>query len=157
MASTTFSKAARLITEDIPFPGGVTYRAVKDFAYFIDTHRDQPHVGMFHDDIHRGTCRPTLVHLVPPESGTTTEWSDWTLVRASDGLTLPLNSKHKFISAAWWQTWLYDYVVEHGEVPTDDRGFMLTTKLRDARAGVYKMKSFRQMVVEREREDRKKR
>jgi hypothetical protein len=150
VASTTFARAERLRTEDVEIDGEV-FTVVKDFAIFIDTHRDQPHVGMFEDDIHRGTCKPTMVHLMPPASGVTTEWSDWSLVRASDGLTLPLHSKHKFVDKNWYHQWVMDYVLEHGEAPLGERGFMFTTKLRDARAGVYKLRSFRQMVVERQR------
>lgn len=150
MASTTFMRAHRLKTEVVSLPGGTDRTVVKDFAIFIDTHRDQPHVGMFEDDIHRGTCKPTLVHLEPPASGVTKEWSDWLLVRAEDGMTLPLHSKHKFVSLDWWKEWVTDYVFEHGESPIGDRGFMFTTKLRDARAGVYKLRSFRQVVVERQ-------
>lgn len=150
MASTTFARAERLKTEDL-YVGGVEVRVVKDFAIFIDTHRDQPHVGMFEEDIHRGTCKPTLVHLRPPASGVTTEWHDWALIRAEDGAVLPLHSKHKFVDKHWFNRWVMDYVLEHGEAPVGERGFMFTTKLRDARAGVYKLRSFRQMVVERQR------
>ena len=150
MASTTFSRAERLKTEKVT-AGGVEVEVVKDFAIFIDTHRDQPHVGMFEVDIHRGTCKPTLVHLRPPAKGYTTEWNDWALIRASDGLVLPLHSKHKFVDKTWFMSWVSEYVMENGEAPIDDKGFMLTTKLRDARASVYKLRSFRQMVVERQR------
>ena len=149
MASTTFARAEALKTEKV-IAGGVEVTVVKEFAIFIDTHRDQPHVGMFESDIHRGTCKPTLVHLRPPPSGVTGEWSDWALIAEQTGEVLPLHSKHKFVDKAWYQRWVMDYIMENGEAPVGDKGFLFTTKLRDARAGVYKLRSFRQMVVERQ-------
>ena len=148
MTSTTFARADRLNTEEISI-GTVDMEVVKDFAIFIDTHRDHPHVGMFDPDIHRGTCKPTLVHMLPPVTPAV-EWADWTVVNAETGATLPLHSKHKFVDKQWYQRWLMDYIMENGEAPIGENGFLSTTKLRDARAGVYKLRSFRQMVVERQ-------
>ena len=37
---------------------------VENFGIFIDTHRDQPHVGTFTDDIHRGHCRRMAVDYI---------------------------------------------------------------------------------------------
>jgi hypothetical protein len=132
---------------------GVTKEAVKDFAIFIDTHRDQPHVGSFDDDVHRGTCKPTLVHLIPPDPALVgsrpVELRDWTLWETKGGGQLPLHLKHKFVGLDWWTTFLAEHIAETGELPIDDKGFMPTSHLRDARAQKYKLRSFRQIVVER--------
>jgi hypothetical protein len=147
MASTTMSRAFGLGTDEVTVDG-VTHDAVKDFAVFIDTHRDQPHIGSFDDDVHRGTCKPTLVHLIKPDGVT---YADWTLWNARTGQTLPLHDKHKFVSVNFWGNFLANYIAEYGGLPTDDKGFMPTKYLRDARAKQYKLRSFRQIVVERGR------
>jgi hypothetical protein len=149
MASTTYTRATGLATEDVTVDGE-TLSAVKDFAIFIDTHRDQPHVGSFDDDVHRGTCKPTLVHLLAPDPAAMTgKLTDWTLWNAQTGQRLPLHEKHKFVSLDWWTKYLAEYIQDNGELPFDGKGFMPTSHLRDARAGTYKLRSFRQIVVER--------
>ena len=157
MASTTLSRASRLATEDVTVDGE-TLPAVKEFAIFIDTHRDQPHIGSFDDDVHRGTCKPTLVHLLGPSAAYSTAGNnhkgvipDWYIWNANTGAKLPLHDKHKFVSVSWWQNYLANYIAEYGQLPTDDKGFMPTKYLRDARAQNYKLRSFRQIVVERNR------
>lgn len=149
MASTTLSRASGLATEDVTVNGD-TRTAVKDFAIFIDTHRDQPHVGSFDDDVHRGTCMPVLVHLVPPHWGKNSPtYADWTLWNAATGASMPLHEKHKFVSIDWWTKYLAEYIADNGELPLDGKGSMPTSHLRDARAQKYKLRSFRQIVVER--------
>jgi hypothetical protein len=165
MASTTMSKASRLATEDVTVNGD-THEAVKNFAILIDTHRDQPHVGMFAEDIHRGECKPTLVHLLGPAaigrlaatgrlgSGPTIpagrgSHPDWWLWHATTGQTMALHDKHRFVSVNWWTNYLANYIAEYGLLPIDDKGFMPTKYLRDPRAKRYQLRSFRQIVVER--------
>ena len=75
------------------------------------------------------------------------------MIRASDNRHLSLHEKHRFISPEWWHQFCMDWIMDVGVIPVDDQGFMATSRLRDARRGVYKLRSFRQMVVERERKD----
>jgi hypothetical protein len=155
MSSTTFTRGRLLKTEDFTIAGTHFTALVKDFAYFVDTHRDHPHVGMFEADIHRGTCKPTLVHLVPPPSSITgSSIGDWAIVREEDAAVLYLHAKHKFISIDWWNKFVLNYIMDESKAPVNDDGFMPTSHLRDARAGVYKLRSFRQVVVERQKKDR---
>jgi hypothetical protein len=144
MASTTYLRAVGLPRTQVSV-GQFSGEVVKDFAIFIDTHRDQPHVGMFEDDIHRGTCKPTLVHLatVKDNAGNPAYY----LIRNEDGKSLKLHEKHKFVTVEWWRGWLLDQVAEKGKLPINSEGFMATSHLRDARAGRYMLKSFRQIVV----------
>jgi hypothetical protein len=103
--------------------------------------------------VHRGTCKPTLVHLIPPDPTIAKgQLSDWYLWHAVTGAALPLHEKHKFVSIDWWSRYLAEYIADHGELPFDGKGFMPTSHLRDARAGTYKLRSFRQIVVERSRQ-----
>lgn len=139
MASTTMSRASALPTSTVTI-GGVSMEVVKNFAIFIDTHRDQPHVGSFHPDIHRGTCKPTLVHLLESSN-------DFYLVHNETGGTLKLDEKHRFLDVDWWAGFLADWWAEHGELPVDKDGFMPTSHLRDPRKKTYFLRSFRQMVV----------
>lgn len=145
MASTTLNRAQALGTVAVTV-SGTTLEAVEDFAIFIDTHRDQPHVGSFDDDVHRGTCKPTLVHLLPPDPAAKSEWLMW---HAQTGRTLAIDPKHKFVSVDWWGTYLAESIADTGGLPIDGKGFMPTKNLRDARAQKYKLRSFRQIVVER--------
>lgn len=144
MASTTYLRAAGLPRTQVTI-NGETLEVVKDFAIFIDTHRDQPHVGMFEDDIHRGTCKPTLVHLITKKgAGDELTYFLW---RNENGEKLKLHEKHKFITVDWWKGFLLDCMSETGKLPVNSEGYMATSHLRDARANRYKLKSFRQIVV----------
>ena len=144
MASTTYMRAAGLPRTQVSV-GQFSGEVVKDFAIFVDTHRDQPHVGTFEDDVHRGTCKPTLVHLATVKDNAGNP--SYFLVRNEDGKSLKLHEKHKFITVDWWKGFLLDFYGEHGKLPVNQEGFMATSHLRDARAGRYKLKSFRQIVV----------
>lgn len=137
MASTTLKRAMKL-----PLKLVDGELVVENFGYFIDTHRDMPHIGMFEDDLHRGMCRPTLVHYQPSTSG----GPGW-LVRATDGKKLELHDKHLFVTEEWFKTFLLTKVMETGKTPLDANGQMQTALLRDPRKKVYDLKSFRQMVI----------
>lgn len=115
-------------------------KVIKDFGIFIDTHRDQPHVGSFHEDIHRGQCRPTPVDYVVGED---------LLLEPESGQTLQRHDKHLFVETEWYQNWLMDWLTANGSLPTDGEGVMPTSHFRDPRAKTYLLKSFRQMVVAR--------
>lgn len=148
MASTTMSRASGL-GQVLVTVAGEQRDAVEDFAVFIDTHRDQPHVGSFEDDIHRGQCRPTLVHLIVTPNATTGV-PDYTLWRNEDGKKLKLHEKHRFVTVDWWRGYIIDAMAANGVMPLDAKGFMPTSHLRDARAKKYMLKSFRQVVVDRQ-------
>lgn len=111
---------------------------VENFGVFIDTHRDQPHVGVFYDDIHRGQCRPVQVDYVV---------GDDLLIDQETGQTLQRHDKHMFVEPEWYATFLINWLMENGKDPRDSNGCMPTSHFRDARAGKYLLKSFRQMVV----------
>ena len=126
--------------KDIPTEKSGSLKLIKGFGIFIDTHRDQPHVGSFFEDIHRGECRPTLVDYVVGED---------LLVEPETGKTLARHDKHMFVEEDWYQEWLMNWLAEHGTLPTNDEGVMVTSHLRDPRAQKYLLKSFRQIVVSR--------
>jgi len=111
---------------------------VRDFGIFIDTHRDQPHVGSFYSDIHRGWCRPTKVDYVIGED---------MLLNSEDGKSLQRHDKHLFVEEDWYQNFLMTWLMEKGTLPTNGDGEMPTTHLRDARSRKYLLRSFRQMVI----------
>lgn len=136
MASTTIKRALKL-----PLKLVDGELLVQDFGYFIDTHRDLPHVGMFEDDLHRGMCKPTKVHYVPSDSG----GPGW-LQRASDGKRLELHPAHKFVTDEWFRSFLVKRIAETGKSPLDGNGEMPTSLLRDPRAKRYDLASFRQIV-----------
>jgi hypothetical protein len=112
-------------------------RTIENFGIFIDTHRDQPHVGVFFDDIHRGQCRPMLVHY---------DITDDYLIDAESGTTLPRHDKHMFVTPEFYAQFLTDYMMQNGTDPRDGAGCLPTSHFRDARAKVYELKSFREMV-----------
>lgn len=148
MASTTKSRAMALKVSNVKLPsGGVITGVVENFAIFIDTHRDQPHVGTFEDDIHRGMCKPTLVHYLPPSA---TPGDLGRIYRAEDGKGLDVHEKHRFVELDWWTGFLTDYIMANGASPVsttgDQKGQMPTSHLRNARTKVYKLKSLRQIV-----------
>ena len=110
---------------------------IKDFGVFIDTHRDQPHVGSFAEDIHRGHCAPTMIDYVVNDD----------LLRNQDtGMLLQRHDKHLFISPEDWGNFLVKYMMDNGADPRSGDGTLPTSHFRDARAKVYLLKSFRQMV-----------
>lgn len=159
MASTTKSRASALPTTTVKVPTTlgvpIEIEVVPNFAVFIDTHRDQPHVPTFEDDIHRGMTRPTLVHFRPPTitiSGTpmTLPAPLGQIVRVEDGRMIDVDPKHKFVEVQWWQGFLMDYIMEHGVSPvstdSETKGQLPTSHLRDSRAKVYALKSLRQIV-----------
>lgn len=121
-------------------------KVVKDFAIFIDTHRDQPHIGSFGKDIHRGYCRPTKVDYVvwDPASG-----SGDLLFNPETGVVLARHDKHLFVTEDWFANFLVEKLVRGEPDPRDGDGVMATSHLRDARAKVYQLKSFRQIVMDR--------
>ncbi len=116
---------------------------IADFALFVDTHRDQPHVGSFHEDIHRGQSRPTKVDYDPNND---------TLIEQSTGKMLQRHDKHMYIEESWFGEFLVNRMLNGESDPRDSDGVMATSHLRDARAKVYLLKSFRQIVVERHNE-----
>lgn len=126
--------------KDIPKVKTGSLEIIEGFGIFIDTHRDQPHVGMFHEDIHRGQCRPTKVDYIVGED---------MLVNNETGVSLQRHDKHMFVEEDWYQEWLMNWVAEHGTLPIDAEGVMPTSHFRDPRAKTYLLKSFRQMVVAR--------
>lgn len=143
--STTLDLFSRLKHEPLATStGGMS--VVKDFAVFIDTHRDQPHVGTFHHDIHRGECRPTTVH-----ARMTTEKGQRViqLIHPETMEILLYHPKHLFVSAKWYETWFVNWIMDHGTGPLDDEGKMVTTHFRDPREKVYVLKTFGAMVRER--------
>lgn len=112
-------------------------RIVEKFGVFIDTHRDQPHVGTFTEDIHRGACRPILVDYVI---------DDDYLRNRDDGSLLERHAKHLFITEDEFSKFLVDWLISTGEDPRAGDGTMPTSHFRDSRKGIYLLKSFRQMV-----------
>lgn len=132
------------LKKDVATKGGV--KIVKDFAIFIDTHRDQPHIGTFFEDIHRGMCRPTKVDYIPYDPATA---AGDLLVNQENGRTLRRHEKHMFVTEEWFSNFLVQKLVAGEQDPRDGDGVMATSHLRDARAKVYQLKSFRQIVVDR--------
>lgn len=112
-------------------------RLLPEFGMFIDTHRDQPHVGSFADDIHRGACLPTLVDYVV---------NDDLLRNPNTGKLLVRHEKHQFITAEAWGEFLLKALIENGADPRAGDGTLPTSHFRDARKGIYVLRSFRQMV-----------
>jgi hypothetical protein len=111
---------------------------VENFGIFVDTHRDQPHVGVFYDDIHRGQCRPVKVDYVI---------GDDLLIDQATGMSLQRHDKHMFLEEDWFSSFIVNWLMENGSSPLDAEGCMPTSHLRDARAKKYLLRSFRQMVV----------
>lgn len=111
-------------------------RIVKDFGVFIDTHRDQPHVGSFHEDVHRGMCAPMMVDYVI---------DDDYLRNPEDGKLLQRHHKHLFLEPEAWGAWLLEQLMTKGD-PRDGDGLLPTSHFRDPRKGIYMLKSFRQIV-----------
>ncbi len=113
---------------------------IPDFGLFIDTHRDQPHVGSFHDDIHRGFSRPTRVDYSPGLD---------MLIEQNTGQSLARKDKHMFVTDEWFASFLLERMMSGLSDPRDGDGMLATSHLRDARAKVYHLKSFRQIVMDR--------
>jgi len=112
-------------------------RIIKNFGMFIDTHRDQPHVGGFAEDIHRGACLPTMVDYVAVD--------DY-LRDSQTGRLIERHDKHMFITPDEWGTFLVRYMMENGSDPRAGDGSLPTSHFRDPRNKIYLLKSFRQMV-----------
>jgi hypothetical protein len=110
---------------------------IKDFGVFIDTHRDQPHVGSFADDIHRGQCNPTMVDYLI---------GDDMLRHQETGGLLQRHDKHLFITPDAWSEFLVNWLITNGTDPRAGDGTLPTSHFRDPRKGIYLLKSFRQMV-----------
>lgn len=120
-------------------------RYLRDFAVFIDTHRDQPHVGVFYDDIHRGQCRPTKVDYVIGED---------LLLNQETGGSLQRHEKHLFVTNEYFAGFLVQYMLDNnGNDPRDGNGCLPTSHFRDARAKRYELKSFREIVRLRAQEE----
>jgi len=120
---------------------------LEDFGIFIDTHRDQPHVGAFYDDIHRGQCRPVAVDYVI---------GDDMLINRETGELLNRHDKHMFVTGAYYAEFITNYLMINGTDPRDGAGCMPTSHFRDARAKTYELKSFRELVRLRSLEGKKK-
>jgi hypothetical protein len=110
---------------------------VPEFAVFIDTHRDQPHVGNFDPDIHRGMCKPT-----PVGYDTVTD----EIVDIATNQRLARHEKFLYVTNEWYVQFMIDKLLE-GISPLDSNGQMATSHLRDPRAKKYLLKSFRQIVL----------
>ena len=121
---------------------------VENFAVFIDTHRDMPHIGSFDDDLHRGVCKPTTVHALVAKDG-----SALLMDAGGDHKLLKLHDKHLFVSIDWYQDFVVNHLMTSGSMPIDDDGKMPTKLLRDPRTGIYLLKTFGNMVRERARKD----
>jgi hypothetical protein len=149
--TTTMELVNRLPHEAITI-GPTTVTAVKNLAVLIDTHRDHPHVGSFHSDIHRGECRPMTVHtyIGIGRDGQAIPM----LVNAETGQTMMHHPKHLFVSLEWYENWFVNWIMEHGTSPVDDEGKMATSHFRDPGAKVYLLKTYGYMVRERARKDR---
>lgn len=158
MPSTTRRKAQSLVTQSKLFatltgPGGdrpnVTLEVVPQFAVFIDTHRDQPHVPTFESDIHRGWCKPTMVDYAPPPATAPAD-NMGHMIRA-DGRIIAVDEKHRFVEVDWWTDYVTTFVIENGTSPLQGAGGefagqMATSHLRDSHKKVYRLKSLRQIV-----------
>jgi hypothetical protein len=118
---------------------------IPDFALFVDTHRDQPHVGSFFNDIHRGFSRPVWVDYEPATD---------MLIEQSTGVELKRHDKHMFITDDWMSSFLLERMMNGENDPRDADGILATSHLRDARAKVYFLKSFRQIVMDRWMDER---
>jgi len=143
--STTLDLFERLEHSDL----GTGIKVVKDLAVFIDTHRDHPHVGTFHPDIHRGECRPTTVHariFHKPTTGIDREQRIIQIVHPETGVILDVHPKHLFVSTEWYETWFVNWIMEHGTGPLDEEGKMVTTHFRNPREKKYDLKTFGYMV-----------
>ena len=115
---------------------------IEGFGVFIDTHRDQPHVGSFAEDIHRGMCLPTLVDYVR---------NDDYLRHPQTGMLLQRHDKHLFIEPEAWGQFLIEWMMTNGSDPRDGEGSLPTSHFRDSRKKLYLLRSFRQMVEYNER------
>ena len=116
-------------------------RIVEKFGFFVDTHRDQPHIGTFHEDLHRGRCAPILVDYVI---------GDDYLRNPETGSLIERHEKHLFITEEQWRSYLMERLMA-GEQPRDADGSLPTSHFRDPRRGIYTLRSFRQMVEHVER------
>lgn len=115
-------------------------RILEEFGVFIDTHRDQPHVGGFAEDIHRGQCVPTPIDYMI---------GDDILINRETGILLQRHDKHLFITNDEWSNFLVTSLMESGVDPRSGDGSLPTSHFRDARHKIYLLKSFRQMVMNR--------
>lgn len=111
---------------------------IEEFGLFVDTHRDLPHIGTFHDDLHRGTCNPMMVSYAI---------EDDMFIDQTTGRAIKRHDKHMFVSEEWFSNFLLTSLM-NGEDVRDSDGMMPTRLLRDARGGVYKLLTFRQVVME---------
>jgi len=150
LASTTRTRASSLPVTPTKVAGHATpFSVVPNFAVFIDTHRDQPHVQTFESDIHRGMARPTMVHYIPPPAGAP-PGDLGQLMRVDDGMVIEVDPKHRFVEVEWWSEYVSEFVMDHGVSPLstsgDTEGQLPTSHLRNARSKVYKLKSLRQIV-----------
>jgi hypothetical protein len=110
---------------------------IRGFGVFIDTHRDQPHIPVFHEDIHRGQCAPMMVDYLT---------GDDMLRNPENGELIQRHDKHLFIEPEAWASFMLEWLME-GTDPRDGSGCLPTSHFRDARKKVYLLRSFRQMVL----------
>lgn len=111
---------------------------IEDFGLFLDTHRDLPHIGTFHPDLHRGQCRPIMVNYDVPNA---------TLIEPTTGQAIVLHQKHMFLSPEWFSNLLLQRMMAGEGDPRDGDGIMPTKLLRDSRARVYHLWTFRQAAM----------
>lgn len=162
MASTTYRRIGALPHRSLSHPTLGDISVVKHFSVFVDTHRDLPHVGSFEDDLHRGMCKPAVVHLWYPMRNTydlantaavdaARAHPDGILIHAVTNKLLPLHNAHRFVTTSWWQSFVQDWILDKGADafdPSDGGLWLHTSVFRDPRRGVYKLKSFRQIVMD---------
>lgn len=112
---------------------------IEEFGLFVDTHRDHPHIGTFHDDIHRGQCAPMMVSYAI---------EDDVFIDQVSGRIVHRHDKHMFVSEEWFSNFLLNSMMAGTGDPRDSEGLMPTSHLRDARSSVYHLLTFRQVVMQ---------
>jgi hypothetical protein len=127
---------SRIVDLEKEEKNGVTI--IRDLGVFIDTHRDQPHVGVFYEDIHRGQCRPVKVDYLIEDDA---------ILDQTTGKILPRHEKFMFVTEEFFANFLVEYMIEHGgKDPRDGQGCLPTSHFRDARAKIFHLKSFREII-----------
>lgn len=117
------------------------HQVIHEFGLFVDTHRDQPHVGNFDEDIHRGTCKPTMVDY---------DLDADTFIEVETGKTIKRHRKHLFVDPEWLAGYETNLLMQGNDLRNQE-GYIATSHLRDARAQRYHMWSFRQAAMDRRR------
>jgi hypothetical protein len=134
----TISKPLQKVIDSLPHVEKNGLKIIESFGVFIDTHRDQPHIGTFTDDIHRGACRPMTVDYI---------LGDDLLRDPETGRLIERHEKHLFITPEAWGSFMLNALATTGVDPRGGDGTLPTSHFRDARKGIYMLQSFRQMVA----------